>query len=66
MPVGFHVLEGLADVVEPENLVHRQLQLAGLHRAPDVLADLKDFADFLDGAGTEGDADIARILDNKL
>src|SRR5258707_10149283 len=36
-----------------------QLQLAVFHRGPDILADLvKDLADFLDGAGAEGDADI--------
>src|SRR5882757_127346 len=59
MLVGFHVLERLADVSEGEHLVDRQLQLAGFDRAPDVLPDLvEDLADFLDGAGAEGDADI--------
>ena len=59
MLVGFHVLERFADVVELEDLVDRQLQLARLHRAPDVLADfVEDLPDFLDGAGAEGDADI--------
>jgi hypothetical protein len=49
MLVGFHVLEGLADVVELENLVDRQLQLARLDGAPDVLADLvKNLVDFVD------------------
>src|ERR1700730_5682559 len=59
MLVGFHVLERLADIVECEHLVDRQLQFALLHRSPDILADLaKDLADFLDRAGAEGDADI--------
>src|SRR6185312_1502140 len=59
MLVRFHVLEGFADLLESEDLVDRQLQLARFHRAPDVLADLgKNLADFLDGAGAEGDADI--------
>src|ERR1700686_4871069 len=59
MPVGFHVLERLADIVECEHLVDRQLQFALLHRSPDIPADLaKDLADFLDRAGAEGDADI--------
>jgi hypothetical protein len=53
------VLECLADLGERKNLVDRQLQLAGFHRRPDVLADLvKDRADFFDGAGAEGDADV--------
>src|SRR5215475_4555608 len=52
MLVGFHVLERLADVVELVDLVDRQLQLARFDRAPDVLAD------FVEGAGAEGDADI--------
>src|SRR4051812_21392709 len=57
--VGFHVLERLADLGEWIDLVDRQLQLSRFHGAPDVLADLvKDRADFLDGAGAEGDADI--------
>src|SRR6266480_7808626 len=57
--VGFHVLERLADIVEGEHLVDRQLQLARFHRRPDILADLvKDLADLLDRAGAEGDADI--------
>src|SRR5215813_9481543 len=59
MLVGFHVLERLADLVEPVDLVDRQLQLARFDRAPDVLADLvEDLADLLDAAGAEGDADI--------
>src|SRR5437868_7918243 len=50
--VGFHVLEGFADIVELEHTVDRQLQFARLHRSPDVLADfIKDLADLLDGAG---------------
>src|SRR5260221_10700093 len=57
--VCFHVLEGLADIVEGKNLVDRQLQFAGFHRGPDILADfIKDLADFLDRTGTEGNADI--------
>src|ERR1700747_1323597 len=57
--VGFHVLERLADVVEGIDLVDRQLQLARFHRSPDVFPDLlENLADFLDGAGAEGDADI--------
>jgi hypothetical protein len=65
--VGFHVLERLADVLEPVDLVDRQLPLARFHRAPDVLADLvEDLADLVNGAGAEGDADIVRILDRKL
>ena len=57
--VGFHVLERLADLGERIDLVDRQLQLAAFHRAPDVLADfVEDLADFVDGAGAEGDADI--------
>src|SRR5271166_6592267 len=59
MLVGFHVLERLADVVEFEHLVDRQLQFARFHRAPDVFSDfVEDLADFLDGSGAEGDADI--------
>ena len=59
MLVGFHVRKRLADVGEVVDLVDRQLQLAALQRAPDVLADLvKNLADLLDGAGAEGDADI--------
>ena len=59
MLVGFHVLKRLADVLELEHLVDRQLQFSRFHRGPDVFADLvKDLADFLDGAGAEGDADI--------
>src|SRR3984885_8512655 len=59
MLVGFHVLERLADVVEGVDLVDRQLQLSRFDRAPDIPADLvKDLADFLDGAGAEGDADV--------
>jgi hypothetical protein len=59
MLVRLHVLERLADVGKRIDLVDRQLQLAGFHRAPDVLADfVEDLADFLDGAGAEGDADI--------
>src|SRR5439155_4301935 len=59
MLVGFHVRERFADVGEVENLVDRQLQFSRLDRAPDVLADVvEDFTDFLDRAGTEGDADI--------
>src|SRR6185312_12941743 len=57
--VGFHVRERGADLGEGIDLVDRQLQLARFHRAPDVLADfVEDLADFLDGAGAEGDADI--------
>ena len=67
MLIGLHVLERLADVGEFVDLVDRQLQLAGFDRAPDILADfVEDLADFLDGAGAEGDADIARILDSRL
>src|SRR6266403_3028048 len=59
MPVGFHVLERLSDIVERKHLVDRQLQFAGFHRGPDILADfIKDLADFLDRTGTEGNADI--------
>src|SRR6201999_372426 len=59
MLVGFHVLEGFADVVEGKDLVDRQLQFARFHRRPDVLADLvENLADFLDRSGAEGDADI--------
>src|SRR5690349_5945133 len=57
--VGFHVLERLADVLELEDPVDRQLEFPRLYRAPDVLADLvENLADFVDGAGAEGDADI--------
>ena len=59
MLVGFHVLERFSDLGERIDLVDRQLQFSRLHRAPDVFPDLvKDLADFLDGAGAEGDADI--------
>src|SRR5260370_1278337 len=59
MPVGLHVLERLADIVERKYLVYRQLQLSGFDRGPDVLADfVEDLADLLDRAGAEGDADI--------
>src|ERR1700694_765980 len=59
MLVGFHVLERTADVVEGKHLVDWQLQFARFHRAPDIFADfVKDLADFIDGAGAEGDADI--------
>jgi hypothetical protein len=44
---------------ERVDLVDRQLQFSRFHRAPDVFPHLvKDLADFLDGAGAEGDADI--------
>src|SRR5229473_1055382 len=57
--VGFHVLERLADIGEGKHLVDRQLQLALLHRSPDIPADFaENLADFLDRAGAEGDADI--------
>ena len=60
MLVGLHVRERLADLVECKHLVDRQLQLAGFHRRPDILADFaEDVADFLDRSGAEGDADIA-------
>src|ERR1700738_3590965 len=59
MLVGLHVLERLADVVELEHLVDRQLQFSRLYRSPDVFLDfVKDLADFLDRAGAEGDTDI--------
>ena len=59
MLVGFHVRERCADVVELEHLVDRQLQFSAFYRAPDVLADLlENLANFLDGAGAEGNADI--------
>src|SRR5476651_2471382 len=59
MLVGFHVLERTTDIGEREHLVDRQLQFARFYRAPDVFADLvENLADFLDGAGAEGDADI--------
>src|SRR6185369_8479183 len=51
--------ERFPDLGERIDLVDRQLQFSRFHGAPDVLADLvKDLADFLDGAGAEGDADI--------
>src|SRR5438477_146123 len=57
--VGFHVLERCSDLVEPKDLVDRQLQLARFDGRPDVLADLvKNLADFVDGPRAEGDADI--------
>src|SRR5579863_9948982 len=60
MLVGFHALEGLADVGKCKHLVDRQLQCARFHRRPDVVANLvEDVADLLDRAGAEGDADIA-------
>ena len=60
MPVGFHVRERLADTIECEDPVDRQSQFSGFHRWPDVPAHVvEDLADFLDRAGTEGDADIA-------
>src|SRR6516165_10401329 len=60
MPVGFHVLERLADVVEAKHLVDRQPEPAALDGAPDILFNfVKNLADFVDGAGAEGDADIA-------
>ena len=60
MLVGFHVLEGFADVLEIVDLVGRQLQFARFDRAPDVLADLvEDLANFVDAAGAEGDAYIS-------
>lgn len=53
------MLERFPDLRKQINLVDRQLQLAALHRRPDVLADfVEDRADFLDGAGAEGDADV--------
>src|ERR1700674_1088069 len=59
MPVGFHVLERLADILEGKHLVDRQLQFARFDRGPDIFPDfVKDLADFLDRAGTEGDADV--------
>src|SRR6201999_872269 len=60
MLVGFHVLEGFADVVEGKDLVDRQLQFARFHRRPDILADLvENLADFLARSGAEGHADMA-------
>src|SRR3978361_2329509 len=57
--VGFSVLESFSDLAERIDLVDRQFQFAGLHRRPDVLFDLvENLADFLDGAGAEGNADI--------
>src|SRR5882672_3536872 len=57
--VGFHVRERTSDLGKGKDLVDRQLQFSRFHRRPDIFPDLvKDFADFLDGAGTEGDADI--------
>jgi hypothetical protein len=57
--VGFHAVERRADVVEFVDLVDRQLHLARLYGRPDVFPHLfKNLADFLDGAGAEGDADI--------
>ena len=59
MLVGFHVRKCCSDLVEIVDLVDRQLKLARFDGAPDVLADLvEDVANFLDGAGAEGDADI--------
>ena len=59
MLVRLHMLERLADLRKRIDLVDRQLQLAGFHCAPDVFADfVEDLADFLHGAGAEGDADI--------
>jgi hypothetical protein len=39
MLVGFHVLERLANIVEGEHTIDRQLQLPRVHGAPDVLSD---------------------------
>src|SRR3954451_11656324 len=59
MLIRLHVRERRADVSEGEHLVDRQLQLAGFHRGPDVLANLiEDLADFLDRSSAKGDADI--------
>src|ERR1700753_1428824 len=59
MLVGFHVRERLADIVEGEHLVDRQWQFARFHRRPQVLACLLEYLpDFIDRAGSEGDADI--------
>ena len=59
MLVGFHVRKRLADLGKWKNLVDLQLQFSGFHRRPDIPADLlKDLANFLDAAGSEGDADI--------
>ena len=59
MLVGFHVLERLADIVEGEHLVDRQLQFSRFHCRPDVVADaIENIADLLDRAGAEGDADL--------
>src|ERR1041385_3526594 len=59
MLVGFHVLERFSDLGERIDLVDRQLQLSGFHRAPDILTDfVKNLAGLLDGGGAEGDADI--------
>ena len=59
VPIGFHVLERLADVGEFVDLVDRQLQLARLDRVPDILVQLvEDRADSLDRAGTEGGANM--------
>src|ERR1700722_12269084 len=55
-----HALECLADVVEGEHLIDRQLQLAAFHRRAEVVARfVEDLVDLLDRAGAEGDADIA-------
>jgi hypothetical protein len=55
----FNLSYTIADLGERIDIVDRQLQLSRFHRAPDVLAGfVKDFADFLDGVGAEGDADV--------
>jgi len=54
------VLERCSDLVELVDLVDRQLLLARFDCAPDVFPHfVEDVADLLDGAGAEGDADIA-------
>src|SRR4051812_26596917 len=59
MAVRLHVGLGLDRLVEAEDPVDRQPELAGLDRGPEILAHAPDdLADLLDRAGAEGDADI--------
>ena len=59
MLVRLHVRERRCGLVERESAIDGQRQLAGFDRRPQVRAHAAvDFADLLDGASAEGDADV--------
>src|SRR5437660_10154993 len=59
VPVGLHVRLRQGRLVEAEDAVDRQPQLAGLDRLPQILPhEPYDLAHLLQAAGAEGDPDI--------